>query len=225
MEVALPLSPPSRSRLLLGALIAALLACGLMASSSFADDSANNYSCAGHVSAGTAEDGVDGTQVKYSFGCNGPILGYQIASNLEIQAFDTDNIVLDQTGAAVVTDSFTCNAFIPTWGLNCIGTYSGGMNRVIGQFAIAGKLCDEPRVDPLLTVVYATADAKGKVTQYISGPFDLGRPHGCPRTPGAGNRAPAVESDAPAAPTATTKSTKTKTKKATAKAKKAAARA
>jgi hypothetical protein len=216
MEVALPLSPPSRSRLLLAALVAALLACGLMASTSFADDNANNYTCSGHTSAGEPEDGIEGTQVKYSFGCNGPILGYQVASNLEIQSFDTDNIVLDQQGAAVTTDSFTCNAFLPTWGLNCIGIYSGGMNRVLGQFAIAGKLCDEPRVDPLLTVVYATADAKGKVTQYISGPYDLGRPHGCPRTAGATNRAPAVE---PATPLATTKSTKsTKTKKAKAKA-------
>jgi hypothetical protein len=186
-----------------------------MASSSFADDNANNYSCSGHVSAGTPQDGVEGTQVKYSFGCNGPILGYQIASNLEVQSFDTDVIVLDQQGAAVTTDSFTCNAFLPTWGLNCIGIYSGNMNRVIGQFAIAGKLCDEPRVDPLLTVVYATADAKGKVTQYISGPYDLGRPHGCPRTPGAGNRAPAVVEEKPAAtPKATTKKTKAKAKKA-----------
>jgi hypothetical protein len=209
MEVALPLSPPSRSRLLLGALVAALVACGLMASASYADDNANNYACSGHTSAGAPQDGVEGTQVKYSFGCNGPILGFQIASNVEVQSFDTDDIVLDQQGAAVTTDSFTCNAFLPTWGLNCIGIYSGGMNRVIGQFAIAGKLCDEPRVDPLLTVVYATADAKGKVTQYISGPYDLGRPHGCPRTPGAANRAPAVESTTPVA---TTKRVKAKAK-------------
>jgi hypothetical protein len=212
MEVALPLSPPSRSRLLLGALVAALLAMGLMASVSSADDNANNYTCIGHTAAGTPEEGIDGTQVKYSFGCNGPILGYQIQSNLEVQSFDTDVIVLDQQGNAVTTDSFSCNAFLPTWAMNCIGIYSGNVNRVVGQFAIAGKLCDEPRVDPLLTVVYATADAKGKVTQYISGPYDLGRPHGCPRTPGATNRAPAVESTTPPAKATPKAKAKAKTK-------------
>jgi hypothetical protein len=34
-------------------------------------------------------------------------------------------------------------------------------------------------VDPLLTVTYAYLE-KGVVTQAISGPFDLGRPTGCP---------------------------------------------
>ncbi len=47
-----------------------------------------------------------------------------------------------------------------------------------GQFAIGTKLCAEPRVDALLTVVYAYLE-KGKVTQAISGPYDLGRPKGC----------------------------------------------
>ena len=101
--------------------------------------------------------------------------------------------------------------FLPTWGLNCIGIYSGNMNRVVGQFSIDAKsICDEPRVDTLLTVVYATADANRKVTQYISGPYDLGRPHGCPRSKTGGtNRAPAVIPDKPA--TKTVKVTKTKT--------------
>ena len=34
-------------------------------------------------------------------------------------------------------------------------------------------------MDPLLTVTYAYLE-KGVVTQAISGPFDLGRPNGCP---------------------------------------------
>jgi hypothetical protein len=192
MEVALPQSLPSRSRLLLGALVAAVLVLAAVATNSYADDNANNYTCVGQTRLGDPEEGIDGTQVKYSFGCNGPILGYQIATNREVSSFDTDVIVLDQQGQAVTTDSFTCNAFVPTWGINCIGIYSGGVNRVIGQFAIDAKsICDEPRVDPLLTVVYATADSKGKVTQYISGPYDLGRPHGCPASKTGGvNRAP-----------------------------------
>ena len=53
--------------------------------------------------------------------------------------------------------------------------------RSAGQFSIGTKMCAEPRVDPLLTVTYAYLE-KGVVTQAISGPFDLGRPNGCPPT-------------------------------------------
>jgi hypothetical protein len=63
--------------------------------------------------------------------------------------------------------------------VNCVGSSTkGGYETVSGQFAIATKLCAEPRVDPLLTVTYAYLE-KGVVTQAISGPFDLGRPNGC----------------------------------------------
>jgi hypothetical protein len=54
-----------------------------------------------------------------------------------------------------------------------------GYETIAGQFAIGSKICAEPRVDPLLTVTYAYLE-KGVVTQAISGPFDLGRPNGCP---------------------------------------------
>jgi hypothetical protein len=36
--------------------------------------------------------------------------------------------------------------------------------------------------DPLVTVVYATASSTGVITQAISGPYDLGRPHGGPKS-------------------------------------------
>jgi hypothetical protein len=223
MEVSLPLTHSrSRSRLalLLAALAFALLALGVSAQRGFADDNANNYDCAGHLTAGEPQDNVDGTQIKYSFGCSGPILGFQIQPNIEISSFDTDVIVLDDAGAAVTTDSFSCNAFVPTWGINCIGKYTGGWNHIQGQFAIEGNLCDEPRIDPLLTVVYATATSAGVVTQYISGPFDLGRVHGCPYHKGYSNRIP----DDGSKPT-TGPPTKEKKKPAKAKAKKAKAKA
>jgi hypothetical protein len=62
--------------------------------------------------------------------------------------------------------------------VNCVGLAKGGYETITGQFAIGTKLCAEPRVDPLLTVVYAYVE-KGAVVQAISGPFDLGRPEGC----------------------------------------------
>ena len=49
----------------------------------------------------------------------------------------------------------------------------------VGQFSVEKPACTEPRVDALLTVTYAYLE-KGVVTQAISGPFDLGRPKGCP---------------------------------------------
>ncbi|MGH2905044.1 MAG: hypothetical protein ACRDK7_15890 [Solirubrobacteraceae bacterium] len=56
-----------------------------------------------------------------------------------------------------------------------------GYETISGEFAIGSNICAEPRVDPLLTVTYAYLE-KGVVTQAISGPFDLGRPNGCPAT-------------------------------------------
>jgi hypothetical protein len=76
--------------------------------------------------------------------------------------------------------------------VNCTGQASQAFEVITGQFTIAGKdsLCTEPRTDPILTVSYASATATiggtkaaptatATVTQYISGPYDLGRPWGC----------------------------------------------
>jgi hypothetical protein len=66
------------------------------------------------------------------------------------------------------------------------------------QFSIDPKLCDEPRVDPLLTVVYATKNAAGSVVQAIAGPFDLGRPRGCPKSADNGKwRIPQEKEESP----------------------------
>jgi hypothetical protein len=166
---------------------AALALLGAGAPSSRAASNPDNYDCRGHVEAGKPAPGDEDPQVKYVFGCSGPITGYQIQADQPIGSFDTAPIAIDGTGAAVTTDSFTCNGDIPGLAVNCVGAYGGVFvnnqyEKVIGQFAISGNICDEPRVDPLLTVVYATGDRTGKVTQHIAGPYDLGRPHGCKAT-------------------------------------------
>jgi hypothetical protein len=97
---------------------------------------------------------------------------------------------------------------------------------VTGQFSIGTPLCAEPRVDPLLTVTYATADSKGVITQYISGPYDLGRPHGCPKSAQGGKtRIPSDASLLGAGATTTPKATKKKATKKKATKKKATAKA
>ncbi len=156
-----------------------------------ASDDPNNYTCSGHIQKGAAEPGVTGTQVAYEFYCDGPITGYSLETEPhQIQYFDqSPNLSLD--GVTPTTDSFSCSGSIPTVQINCAGLASGAFELISGQFVIAGKsVCAEPRIDPLLTVTYATATATiggtkaaptatATVTQYMSGPYDLGRPYAC----------------------------------------------
>jgi hypothetical protein len=191
MEVDLNIAATSLRRKLVLVALAALLLAGaslllLMkdTSTASADQNANNTDCRGHVEKGApSPDDPTATQVKYVFACSGPITGYQIQPQVPAQSLDTEVFALDRTTKAVVpTDSFSCQGIIPSYGINCVGTYGGDYRIVSGQFSIDPKLCDEPRVDPLLTVVYATKNAAGAVVQAIAGPFDLGRPRGCPKS-------------------------------------------
>lgn len=149
-----------------------------------ADNNPSNTLCKGHVEKGDPDPSdPTATQVAYVFACSGPITGYQIQPDHAAQSMDTEVFALDRTTKQVVpTDSFSCNGDIPGFGINCTGVYGGDWRVVRASFSIDEKLCAEPRVDPLLTVTYATANAQGKITQYIAGPFDLGRPHGCPKS-------------------------------------------
>jgi hypothetical protein len=189
-----------------------------------ADSNPNNLDCRGHIEAGDPAPGDDDQQVKYVFACSGPILGYQIQPQIGDTGFSSDASVFDLQGNPVTSDSFSCDGDFPGWGINCVGVYSGNYAKIVSQFSIATPLCDEPRVDPLLTVVYATANAQRVVTQAISGPYDLGRPHGCPKSAQGGKtRIPAdgVFPIGGTEPTTTHKKT-TKKKAAKKKAKKAA---
>jgi hypothetical protein len=156
-----------------------------------ATDDPNDYTCDGHIQKGVAESGVTGTQVLYQFSCDGAITGYQLETEPhQIQYFDQSPLV-ELAGVPSVTDNFSCSAFIPGVQINCTGQALTPFEVISGQFVIAGKnICTEPRVDPLLTVTDAVATAtlggtkaaptaSATLTQYISGPYDLGRPWGC----------------------------------------------
>lgn len=140
----------------------------------------NNYQCTGHISAGKAEEASTEQQVQYTISCSGPISGYAIQTQVQSTGFESAPLVTNQKGEAVTTDSFSCNGEIPGFGFNCVGNTTAGYETITGQFAIGSKLCAEPRVDPHLTVAYAYLNEKKVITQAISGPFDLGRPQGCP---------------------------------------------
>lgn len=170
-----------------------------------ADVNFNNLDCHGHVEkAPESEDDPGATQVKYSFACNGPITGYQIQPNLEVQSIETEVFGFDRkANAPYPSDSFSCNGDLPGYGINCVGfagfldnakrTYDPSQKSYVliqGTFSIDEDICAEPRVDPLLTVMTAGVASNGNVTQAISGPFDLGRPlkTGCKLTKNAAKR-------------------------------------
>ena len=185
---------PWRRRLLLGGAgaFAALGAIGLLllrsTTPATADNNPSNTLCKGHISRGApSPDDPTATQVRYVFACSGPITGYQIQPDHAVQSMETEIFATDRVTKQVVpTDSFSCNGDLPGWGVNCNGVYGGDWRVLKGSFSIDEKLCAEPRVDPLLTVTFATADASRKITQFIAGPFDLGRPRGCPKSARSG---------------------------------------
>ncbi len=141
----------------------------------------NNYNCLGSLAAGTPEEGSDEQQVKYSFYCNGPITGYQLAAQVPLTGIQSPPLVTDLAATPnPLKDTFSCSGEVPGYALNCVGVATkAGYEAITGQFSIGTKLCAEPRVDALLTVTYAYLE-KGAITQAIAGPIDLGRPKGCP---------------------------------------------
>jgi hypothetical protein len=196
----------SRRKALLAAL-AALLVVGASlllllggARPASADQNPNNTDCRGHVEKGAADSAdPSAVTVRYVFACSGPITGYQIQPQIAAQSIETEVFGLDRlSGRVVADDAFSCQGDIPGYGINCVGTYQGNYDVVKGQFTIDPKLCDEPRVDPLLTVVTATRTATG-VAQAIAGPFDLGRPRGCRASARSGKlRIPGSKEESPA---------------------------
>ncbi len=145
----------------------------------------NNYSCFGSIAAGTPEVGSEEQQVAYSFHCNGPITGYQLQAQIPVTGVEAAPLVSNIPTGKPLTDTFSCSSEVQGYADNCVGATKYWYETIAGQFSIATKICAEPRVDPLLTVTYAYLE-KGVVTQAISGPFDLGRPTGCPPTANSG---------------------------------------
>jgi hypothetical protein len=176
-----------------------------------AADNPNNYECHGQIQAGTAELGSEEQQVQYKFACDGPITGYQLESQVELTGVAPSPLVTYYLKNEPLTDTFSCGGELPGWAVNCVGATKGRGELITGQFSISSPICEEPRIDPLLTVTYAYLE-KEVVTQAISVPFELGRPKGC--------KPDAFEKEArlaPLKPPAQSMSAKGKHKKAKAK--------
>ena len=146
-----------------------------------------DVTCKGHTE--KAQDSEDyENAMDYVFACTGRILGYAIVSNREFDVFDTEIEVHDAAGTIVATDGFACEGDIPGFGVNCFGLGSGANNVVRGTVSVSGvKACAEPRTDAKLVVVPEAIDANSGVGKKnslgaLAGPFDLGRPKGCPKS-------------------------------------------
>jgi hypothetical protein len=176
-----------RSTWWLAAIVGPIILLLLIPARSHAEDNPNNYQCFGHVLAGQTEAGASDQQVAYTFNCSGPISGYQIQTQIPLTGFDASPLITNEKGEALTTDSFSCNGEFPGYAINCVGGSRAGYETIAAQFTIGSQLCTEPRVDPLLTVTYAYLNEKKVITQAISGPFDLGRPRGCPASSEGGH--------------------------------------
>jgi hypothetical protein len=148
--------------------------------------SAASFTCGGHVKPGTASEEFE-NPIEYTFACQGRIVGFMIVTDREIDAFDTELEVHNAAGAIVPSDAFACEGDFPGFGVGCLGTYSTN-NVVTGTFSLSSqKPCAEPRVDPKLVVIAESLDANTGAplknsNGSMAGPFDLGRPRGCPKS-------------------------------------------
>jgi hypothetical protein len=139
----------------------------------------NNDNCIGSIEAGQPEAGSEEQQVQYKFYCNGPITGYQLQAQIPVTGVTGQPVVTSNATGKTLKDTFSCSGEVPGIALNCVGSTKEGYETITGQFSIGTKLCAEPRVDPLLTVADAYLE-KSLPVQALAGPFDLGRPKGCP---------------------------------------------
>ena len=200
------IAAPSLRRLALLAAAAALLAglalvlAGRTSPTATASVNDNQTTCKGHIEKGDANaDDPTIAGVTYKFACSNPITGYTLfVDGHPVQTIETEVFATDPATKAVVpADAFSCNGDLPGYGINCVGAYGGAWHVAAGQFSIEGPLCKEPRVDPILTVMNATVNAKGQAVQSIAGPFDLGRPRGCPKSKFGGKTKIPLEKDEP----------------------------
>jgi hypothetical protein len=148
-----------------------------------AADYRSNTACIGHTQKGDP-DPTDPTSygVKYVIKCDQPITGYAIITDKEVQGMETEVQVLSADGNIVGNNAFNCQAELPGYGVNCVGQYDARNRSINGQFYIGSPLCKERRLDPLLVVSTASVTSSGAPAQDMSGPFDLGRPRGCPKS-------------------------------------------
>lgn len=148
----------------------------------------DNTSCWGHIEKGAPDpDDSSAVGIKYTIQCDGKITGYSIvtAPERQVTGAETEVFVTNGAGEVVPTDAFSCNGTFPGYGINCVSPggndYKTPGNFIVGEFFVDKNRCANPRLDPILTVSYATVNSKNQVVQSLAGPFDLGHATDCPK--------------------------------------------
>jgi hypothetical protein len=163
---------------LVGALAAFAAVAVAVLPSAFAADGSFQPKCLGSAKLG--ESRADNETI-YKFACDTTVAGYSVITlNKQIDAFDTEPVVLTPAGEAVPGEDFGCSGEIPGVGIGCGGKASS-WNQVQGSVSLTSDPCASPRPRLAVTV----ADAKGRT----AGPYRLvssrngGRLSGCPAKP------------------------------------------
>ena len=127
----------------------------------------------------TTERDTGGT---YEFSCHSPITGFALVSTSEIASFDVAADVFeapDAGGAIRGDDRFgECEGDLPSFGFHCNGTYSGNGRWVRATFDGTDSPCARDTAGHVIarySVVVTSAAGR------VSGPYDLGRTHHCPK--------------------------------------------
>ncbi len=145
------------------------LALPAMASAETTEQSnANQRNCSGNIRTGRPELGSIEHQVAYAFHCDGPITGYQITSGpIPVTGEAESPEVLVLPSLVPTADVFSCSSELPGYAIDCstaasskstTGVTKEGNVEVQGQFSIEVPACRARRLDPQLTVVYATSE-------------------------------------------------------------------
>jgi hypothetical protein len=180
--------PRLRTRFGIAMVLAAALAAGLLllghgATPAPADLNPSNMMCKGSMAKGKPDpDDETAGVLDYRFACSQPITGYSLLPDHQVTAYETEVFGTDpKTKEVIGADAFSCTGDLPGWGVNCTGQTTGNWDVVSAKYDIEGDVCKEPRTDTILVVTYAARTSTG-VQQYIAGPFELGRPRGCPKS-------------------------------------------
>jgi hypothetical protein len=153
------------------------LALALPSASRAADD----QFCYGNVKQ-IKPDAERGTGAAYEFSCRAAITGFALVSTTEIASFDVAADVFaspGEGGAIRGDDRFgECEGDLPGFGFRCSGAYTGIGRFVRASFDGVDSPCARDAAGHV-TARYSlvVANKTGK----LAGPYELGRPKGCPK--------------------------------------------
>jgi hypothetical protein len=169
MTLAQTMGARRKSPALAIALAAVAIAAAIVPTAARAADGSFAPICLG--SARLGEDRAEG-QVAYRFGCNTEVRGYSVlALDRQVDAFDTEPVVLDEADKPAPGEDFGCSGQIPGFGVGC-GGLATMWHRVNGSLNLTTDPCKGPRPRFALTV----SDAKGRT----AGPYPLASTRGGP---------------------------------------------